>query len=229
VCQLASCKIYLCIYPPAAGPRAWPPWPARPVQVQGSIAPLDVSPHGQGCPCRGLPSCGGWCQHTHARCACRAATGEVVWSLRINKDLFPGAPDTLISRTSIAVDGHVMVLGTQNRAKSDRPYAYAIALDRLTGREVWRTLMHEHPAAIITQVGAVRRFRVQHPGSQDLCVAFGLSHPMWALCGGFGRSHPGGLCAVDLGLVTQVGSVRWQGPAWGHAVLQVVRFHSTRS
>ncbi|WP_437287470.1 outer membrane protein assembly factor BamB family protein [Sorangium sp. So ce406] len=79
-----------------------------------------------------------------------AETGLPLWTRTI-----PGLTGTAdaISRTSPALHGHMLYLGTQAGA-------YLLAVDHRTGDLLWKTQVDPHPAAIVTQSPVVHGGRV---------------------------------------------------------------------
>ncbi|CAB4393947.1 unnamed protein product [Rhizophagus irregularis] len=79
-----------------------------------------------------------------------ARTGEINWKINITKTYLPQPSDPrAISRTTLAIDPKekLIVFGTQNISGGS---GFIIAID-LYGKLVWRTLIDEHPYAVITQ------------------------------------------------------------------------------
>ncbi|PKC02301.1 Quino protein alcohol dehydrogenase-like protein [Rhizophagus irregularis] len=79
-----------------------------------------------------------------------ARTGEINWKINITKTYLPQPSDPrAISRTTLAIDPKekLIVFGTQNISGGS---GFVIAID-LYGKLVWRTLIDEHPYAVITQ------------------------------------------------------------------------------
>ena len=78
-----------------------------------------------------------------------ARNGAVVWSknLMADYDLAPAAGATkVLSRTSPAVDGDTLYVGTQDTGSG----AYLLAIDTKTGALKWKTQIDSHPMAIDT-------------------------------------------------------------------------------
>jgi len=71
-----------------------------------------------------------------------AATGSVVWERKL--DAYGGLPADSVSRTSPAVAGTTLYIGTQLGAR-------LLAIDTATGALRWQTHVDEHPLAILTQ------------------------------------------------------------------------------
>lgn len=84
-----------------------------------------------------------------------------VWTYNITRRLIqlganvsdPNIASHLLSRTSPAIDGNTIYFGTQAGA-------YAIALNRLTGYELWVRQVESHKYAVITAAPYVHRNRV---------------------------------------------------------------------
>ncbi|MDC0685935.1 outer membrane protein assembly factor BamB family protein [Sorangium atrum] len=79
-----------------------------------------------------------------------AETGAPLWTRSIAA--LTGTADA-VSRTSPALHGHMLYVGTQAGA-------YMLAVDSRTGALLWKTQLDPHPAAIITQSPVVHGGRV---------------------------------------------------------------------
>ena len=88
--------------------------------------------------------------------AVNTANGNLIWAKNILTDFFPaGVPDhagvtKVVSRTSPAVDGDTLYLGTQTGA-------YLLAIDTGNGSLKWKTQLDTHPLAVATQSPVIYR------------------------------------------------------------------------
>ena len=77
-----------------------------------------------------------------------AFTGNLIWSHKMTDY---GFPSTVISRTTPALSGSIMVLGASGTlAKAGSAGAYIIALDPDTGSLLWQTRVDPSPVSIVT-------------------------------------------------------------------------------
>jgi polyvinyl alcohol dehydrogenase (cytochrome) len=83
--------------------------------------------------------------------AVSAGSGKVLWSQDVSG--YTGVPGA-VSRTSPAVYGNELVLGDTSTPGHG---AFVFAVDRRTGRLLWRTQVDAHPAAIITSSAVIYR------------------------------------------------------------------------
>jgi polyvinyl alcohol dehydrogenase (cytochrome) len=148
--------------------------------------------------------------------AANAQTGAVIW--KVNLTAF-GFPTGTYSRSSPAVVGQIVYLGTQNTPNG----AYLLALDTNTGGLKWSTKLDASPAAILTAAPVVSG-GVVYQGVASLEESF-AADPSYPCC--FFR---GSVAAVD----ANTGAVKWQtyvippgytgGGVWGsHAVVDPAR------
>jgi polyvinyl alcohol dehydrogenase (cytochrome) len=84
-----------------------------------------------------------------------ADTGAVVWSRNVSA--YTGVPGSL-SRTSPAIHGNTIVVGTQRRFFGGP--AYVVAINKNTGDLLWKTLADAHPSTIVTQSPVIHGNRV---------------------------------------------------------------------
>ena len=82
-----------------------------------------------------------------------AQTGKQIWSNSIAEYIRDPSITTAISRTSPAVEGNKVIIGSQQGA-------YLMAINKDTGNLIWKTKLDNHPAAIITQSPAIYGNRV---------------------------------------------------------------------
>lgn len=74
-------------------------------------------------------------------------TGKLIWSHKISEyDGYPGA----VSRVSPAVHGDELIVGDIQSEKITHDGANVIAVNRKTGKMLWKTQVDSNPAAIIT-------------------------------------------------------------------------------
>jgi polyvinyl alcohol dehydrogenase (cytochrome) len=145
--------------------------------------------------------------------AVNTQTGAVVWHHLLSDY---GLPLGTMSRTSPAVGGNTVYIGTQQGA-------FMLAINAQTGAVKWRSQMDSHPAAIITAAPAVTD-KVIYTGvaSTEESLA---TNPSYACC-----TFRGSALAVDV----QTGKILWKtftvptgysgGPVWGsNAVVDASR------
>src|SRR5215469_13335299 len=77
--------------------------------------------------------------------ALNAATGKAIWHRQLSSY---GLPAKTLSRSSPAVVNGILYIGTQTSATM-------LAIDAATGKLKWKTLVDDHPLAIITGSAAV--------------------------------------------------------------------------
>ena len=110
-----------------------------------------------------------------------ASSGQVIWTKKISD--YTGIPGD-ISRTSPAIHGDTLVIGTQGSGR-------LLAVHRKTGALKWMSLIDDHPAAILTQSPVVHGNRV-YVGVSSREEYFTLD-PSYACC-----TFRGSMVAVDL-------------------------------
>lgn len=99
---------------------------------------------------------------------------------------------TAVSRTTPAIAGNKIVIGTQKDA-------YLIAINKDTGDLIWKTKLDEHPAAVITQSPTIYNNRIYVGlSSQEEGLA---ANPEYPCC-----TFRGSMSAVDL----KTGKILWK-------------------
>ncbi len=83
--------------------------------------------------------------------AVNTQTGQIIWHKSVGTlagvGQAVGIPGPVVSRTSPAVFGDLILIGTQTTDSG----AYLLAVNKASGALVWRTLLDSHPLAIDTQ------------------------------------------------------------------------------
>jgi polyvinyl alcohol dehydrogenase (cytochrome) len=82
-------------------------------------------------------------------------TGTVVWERNVSD--YTGVAGSL-SRTSPAIQGNSVIIGTQRRFFGGP--AYVVAINKDTGDLLWKTLADAHPSAIVTQSPIIHGNRI---------------------------------------------------------------------
>ncbi len=114
-----------------------------------------------------------------------AQTGAQIWSNSIaNYISDPGIP-TAVSRTSPAVEGNKVIIGTQSGA-------FLMAINKDTGELIWKTKLDSHPTAIITQSPAIYGNRI-YVGVASVEEELPGTEPNYPCC-----TFRGSMTAVDL-------------------------------
>ena len=99
---------------------------------------------------------------------------------------------TAVSRTTPAIAGNKIVIGTQKDA-------YLIAINKDTGDLIWKTKLEDHPSAVITQSPTIYKNRVYVGlSSQEEALA---ANPEYPCC-----TFRGSMTAVDL----KTGKILWK-------------------
>jgi polyvinyl alcohol dehydrogenase (cytochrome) len=146
-----------------------------------------------------------------------AKTGTPVWSKSLATDygLTPSAGSTkVVSRTSPAIDGNTLYIGTQATATG----AYLLAIDTKTGSLRWKAQLDAHPLAIGTSSPVVLN-GVVYTGVASLEEG-AAANPQYPCC-----SFRGSAIAID----AKNGAVIWKrytvppgysgGAVWGSSVV----------
>jgi polyvinyl alcohol dehydrogenase (cytochrome) len=103
------------------------------------------------------------------------ASGSVIWSKRISE--YTGVADS-VCRATPAISGNTLIIGTQ--LDSSRQGADVLAIDKRNGALLWRTKVHHHPSAIITQSAVIYNGRI-FVGVASAEEAF-ATDPAYACC-----------------------------------------------
>ncbi|MEH2373744.1 outer membrane protein assembly factor BamB family protein [Nostoc sp.] len=134
-----------------------------------------------------------------------AQTGAQIWSNTIaNYISDPSIPKassgtpysiipTAMSRTSPAVKGNKVIIGSQGGA-------YLMAINKDTGKLIWKTKLDSHPKAVITQSPAIYRNRV-YVGVASLEEGDPFVNPNYKCC-----TFRGSMASVDL----TTGKILWK-------------------
>ncbi len=134
-----------------------------------------------------------------------AQTGKQIWSNTIaNYISDPSVPDAstntpystfpvAISRTSPAVKGNKVIIGSQGGA-------YLMAINKDTGKLIWKTSLDSHPSAVITQSPAIYGNRV-YVGVASLEEGDPFSDVNYQCC-----TFRGSMASVDLA----TGKILWK-------------------
>lgn len=137
-----------------------------------------------------------------------AATGNVVWSKAV-ADLAGftadagGPPDPLSVRSTPLVSGNALVFGLSRTGfTSTQSLAYVVAVDTTSGALLWKTLVDDHRAAVITGAAVLEGNRIYVPVS-SLEEAMPLYSPGYACC-----TFRGSVVALDV----TTGAVVWKTP-----------------
>lgn len=125
-------------------------------------------------------------------------SGEVLWQHQISE--YNGIPGTY-ARTTPAMHGNLLIFGDQ-AGRQFRPgeAANLIAVDRHTGDLVWKTVLDEHPAAIITQSATVNG-NIVYVGVASYEEAFAAFYPGYVCC-----SFRGSMLALN----ANTGAIIWK-------------------
>ena len=137
-----------------------------------------------------------------------AATGQAVWSKAV-ADLAGltadggSAPDTVVARGTPALTGSALVFGlSRTTFNSSVPLAYLVAVDPTTGAPLWKTLLDDHPAALVTGSPVVEGNRI-YVGVSSFEEALTLLQPGYTCC-----TFRGSIVALDAG----TGQIVWKTP-----------------
>jgi polyvinyl alcohol dehydrogenase (cytochrome) len=137
-----------------------------------------------------------------------AATGQPVWSLAV-ADLAGltadggTAPDTVVARGTPALTSNALVFGVSRTSfNSSVPLAYLVAVDPTTGAPLWKTLLDDHPAALVTGSPVVEGNRI-YVGVSSFEEALTLLQAGYTCC-----TFRGSIVALDAG----TGQVVWKTP-----------------
>ncbi|HEY3821465.1 MAG TPA: PQQ-binding-like beta-propeller repeat protein [Polyangiaceae bacterium] len=137
-----------------------------------------------------------------------ATTGQAVWSTPV-ADLAGftadggSAPDTMVARGSPALTSNALVFGLSRTSfDSATPLAYLVAVDPTTGALLWKTLLDEHPAALITGSPVVEGNFI-YVGVSSFEEALTLLQPGYTCC-----TFRGSIVALDAG----TGQIVWKTP-----------------
>ena len=114
-----------------------------------------------------------------------AQTGTQIWSHTIANYISDPSIPTAISRTSPAVKGNKVIIGSQSGA-------FLMAINKDTGELIWKTKLDSHPNAIITQSPAIYGNRV-YVGVASLEEGEPSADPNYPCC-----TFRGSMTAVDL-------------------------------
>jgi polyvinyl alcohol dehydrogenase (cytochrome) len=141
-------------------------------------------------------------------------TGALAWSRKI-EDYTGLAGD--FARTTPAIAGNKLIFGDQ-AGRLFNPYgpgAYVMAIDRKTGNLLWKTLVDEHPFAIVTQSAVVKGNDV-YVGVSSFEEAASALIPGYTCC-----SFQGSVLKLD----ATTGAIQWKtnmvpdgysgGAVWG--------------
>jgi polyvinyl alcohol dehydrogenase (cytochrome) len=136
-----------------------------------------------------------------------AATGQPVWSKSVAElagfDGDAGPPDPVLARATPAITSTAVVFGlTRNGFSSSQSLAYLVAVDPATGAPLWKTLLDEHPAAVLTGSPVVEGNRI-YVGVSSLEEAITLLKPGSTCC-----TFRGSVVALD----ATSGQIVWKTP-----------------
>jgi polyvinyl alcohol dehydrogenase (cytochrome) len=115
------------------------------------------------------PASGGYIHRINAQ------TGAVVWSRNVSE--YTGEAGAL-SRTSPAISGNTIVIGTQRRFFGGT--AYVLAINKNTGELLWKTKADNHASAIVTQSPVIHgnRVYVGTASTEELLAAFDSTYQL---------------------------------------------------
>ena len=121
-----------------------------------------------------------------------AQTGKQIWANSIASYINDPSIPKAVSRTSPALKGNKVIIGSQEGA-------FLIAVDKDTGKLIWKTKLDDHPYAIITQSPSIYGNRVYvGVASSEETVA---NNPNYPCC-----TFRGSMTAVDL----NTGKLLWK-------------------
>ena len=137
-----------------------------------------------------------------------AATGNVVWSKAV-ADLAGltadggGPPDPVIVRATPIVSGSALVFGLSRTGfTSTAPLAYLVAVDAASGAPLWKTLLDDHRAAIVTGGPVLEGNRI-YVGVSSLEEALAIYDSSTTCC-----TFRGSVVALD----AATGQIVWKTP-----------------
>lgn len=122
-----------------------------------------------------------------------AQTGERIWSNGIADYIREPSIQKAVSRTSPAVKGNKVIIGTQEGA-------FLMAIDKNTGKLIWKTKLDARSDAIITQSPAIYRNRI-YVGLASLEEGNPSADPNYKCC-----TFRGSMMGVDL----TTGKILWK-------------------
>jgi polyvinyl alcohol dehydrogenase (cytochrome) len=136
------------------------------------------------------------------------STGQAVWSKAV-ADLAGftadagGPPDSVLVRATPLVTSDAVVFGlTRNGFTSSQSLAYLVAVDPATGAPLWRTLLEDHRAAVVTGSPVLEGNRI-YVGVSSLEEAITLLAPGATCC-----TFRGSVVALD----ATSGAIVWKTP-----------------
>ncbi|MEH2379770.1 MAG: PQQ-binding-like beta-propeller repeat protein [Nostoc sp.] len=121
-----------------------------------------------------------------------AQTGTQIWATSIASYINDPSIPKAVSRTSPAVKGNKVIIGSQEGA-------FLIAVNKDTGKLIWKTKLDEHPYAVITQSPTIYSNRV-YVGVSSL-EETAANDPKYPCC-----TFRGSMTAVDL----NTGKLLWK-------------------
>jgi polyvinyl alcohol dehydrogenase (cytochrome) len=137
-----------------------------------------------------------------------AATGQVVWSKAV-ADLAGfsadagGPPDPVVARATPIVSGSALVFGLSRTGfSSTQSLAYMVAVDATSGAPLWKTLLDDHRAAVITGSPVLEGNRI-YVGVSSLEEAMPLVSAGYTCC-----TFRGSVVALD----AATGQIVWKTP-----------------
>ena len=122
-----------------------------------------------------------------------AQTGRQIWSNSIANYINDPNIPTAVSRTSPAVEGNKVIIGSQEGA-------FLMAINKDTGKLIWKTKLDSHPNAVITQSPAIYGNRV-YVGVASVEEGIPTTNPNYPCC-----TFRGSMTAVDL----TTGKILWK-------------------
>ncbi len=122
-----------------------------------------------------------------------AQTGEQIWSKSIASYISDPSIQTAVSRTSPAVYGNNLIIGSQEGG-------FLMTINKNTGELIWKTKLDDHPDAIITQSPAIYGNRI-YVGVASLEEGNPSADPNYKCC-----TFRGSMTAVDL----TTGEILWK-------------------
>ncbi|MEH1912056.1 MAG: PQQ-binding-like beta-propeller repeat protein [Nostoc sp.] len=121
-----------------------------------------------------------------------AQTGTQIWAYSIASYINDPSIPKAVSRTNPAVNGNKVIIGSQENA-------FLIAVNKDTGKLIWKTKLDEHPYAVITQSPTIYGNRV-YVGVSSL-EETAANDPKYPCC-----TFRGSMTAVDL----NTGKLLWK-------------------
>ena len=122
-----------------------------------------------------------------------AETGEQIWSNSIAHYISDPSIQTAVSRTSPAVKGNKLIIGSQEGA-------FLMTINKNTGELIWKTKLDDHPNAVITQSPTIYGNRI-YVGVSSVEEGNPSADPNYKCC-----TFRGSMTAVDL----TTGEILWK-------------------